>query len=438
LATPSRMTDESRFRRLKLKLTVWYTLVSGLTLALVLAALYLGFSDVARVSSDNELAMGVRDVAAEFARTGSVNMGFVSREHDDDELEHRGRRLGRTGFLFAVLDGQARPLVGNLPDIEGLPDMESFRLALKGQANFSTLQVGEVTLRVYSYPVASRGANAVVQGVRPLGGLEATLSNTLLMAAAVGLLSLPLAAAGGWFLAGRALRPIQEAMLRQRQFVADASHELRTPLTVIRAAAEMVLKRNPGLDPRSKEALSDIIAETDVTTTLVEDLLFLARSDNRTLDLELKQVDLSSLVEDVARGFETVARSKGLEVHVEAHPCSVMGDGRRLRQLIAILLYNAVRYNDTGSFVSVRLSCGADVARLVVEDDGPGIEPQHLGRIFDRFYRADAARTGGGAGLGLSIAKEIVEAHGGHISVSSEPGRGSVFTVVIPRGADRR
>jgi signal transduction histidine kinase len=74
----------------------------------------------------------------------------------------------------------------------------------------------------------------------------------------------------------------------------------------------------------------------------------------------------------------------------------------------------------------------------VVEDDGPGIEPQHLGRIFDRFYRADAARTGGGAGLGLSIAKEIVEAHGGHISVSSEPGRGSVFTVVIPRGADRR
>ncbi len=427
-------TDEARFRKLKLKLTAWYTLAAGLTVALVLAAIYIGFSDVARTSADAELAVGVRDVAAEFMRTGTVRLDLSERGHDEDE--HRERRLGRTGLLFAVLDSHGRPLVGNLPSIDGLPDMASFRRALQGQPNFSTVQVENVTLRVYSYPAGAGGDAAVVQGVRPLSGLETTLNRTLFMAAAVGLMSLPVAAAGGWLLAGRALRPIQEGMVRQRQFVADASHELRTPLSVIRASAELVLKRNPNLDPRSQEALRDIIFETDVTASLVEDMLFLARHDAQALHLELRQVDLAGLVADVARGFEAVASAKGLKLQVDTEPCRILADERRIRQLVAILLDNAVRYNDAGSFVRVWVSRGGDLVRIAVNDDGPGIDPRHLDRIFERFYRVDRARSGGGAGLGLAIAKGIAEAHGGYISVTSHLGRGTTFTVTIPVGRE--
>lgn len=222
-------------------------------------------------------------------------------------------------------------------------------------------------------------------------------------------------------------------MARQLRFTADASHELRTPLTLIRGNAEL-LARHPDRPIREyADVVQDIIVESDRLGRLVADLLTLARAGEGRLQLALTDVDLSAVAAALAREFEPLAAAKGLALYAEIAPdVHVRGDADRLRQLGVILLDNAVRYTRAGS-VTLRLT-GGHGAVLSVADTGPGITPEHLPYIFERFYRADSARSPeqGGTGLGLAIAHWIVAAHGGHIEVTSAPGRGSTFSVRLP------
>jgi len=217
------------------------------------------------------------------------------------------------------------------------------------------------------------------------------------------------------------------ALESQRRFVADASHELRTPLTTIRGNAGLLAQGPPIPDEVRAAAASDIAAESERMSRLVDRLLTLARAD-AGLKLELTPLDLRPLVAEVARQAGNVHKDKRIEVDVSE--TIIAGDHDALRQLLWILTDNAVRY--ARARVDVQLMAEGGWARLTVIDDGPGIPEAERERIFERFYRADASRTGPGAGLGLAIARWIAEQHGGRIVASDAPTGGAGLVVDLP------
>lgn len=216
-------------------------------------------------------------------------------------------------------------------------------------------------------------------------------------------------------------------------FTADASHELRTPLAHLRAQAQWALEEHRSPDAM-REALAAISREVERTTKMAEDLLLIARGENRQLVFERQELDLASLTREVAEITEAMAAGRDLLVRTTVNgPLLAVGDPSRTRQILLNLASNAVRYTTVGTvtFELVREGARAGVA---VRDTGCGIAPEHLERIFDRFYRVDTSRSRmlGGAGLGLTIARLLAELQGGSIAVESRPGRGTTFVLWLP------
>ena len=224
-----------------------------------------------------------------------------------------------------------------------------------------------------------------------------------------------------------------EALFRaQRRFIADVGHELRTPLTVIKGNAQWMRR----IDALDKEALDSIEEEADRMTRLVEDLLLLARAEAGKLPLRHETVALETVLAEVAREIQVMAREKGIALRLEiSEPVVVLGDADRLKQVFINLASNAVKYTPQGGEVVLTLETEPGWAVCRVKDNGPGIPPEDLPHVFERFYRADKARSRGkGFGLGLSIAYWIVKHHGGEITAASEMGKGTTFTVRLPAG----
>jgi signal transduction histidine kinase len=224
----------------------------------------------------------------------------------------------------------------------------------------------------------------------------------------------------------------EEALAHQRRFVADASHELRTPLTSIMGYTRML--RDWGLrDPAvSTEAVARMEAEATRMQSLVEGLLHLARGDEAG-ETTRSAADLGPLVLDAVAGASAGGpRDIGFDLRLPDTPVVALFDREAIRQVLAILLDNAVTFSPDNGTIAVSLTRNGNDALVTVTDAGPGIAPEHQDRIFERFYRVDASRTSRGAGLGLAIAKDIVERHGGTIAVESVPGHGATFTVRLP------
>jgi two-component system sensor histidine kinase CiaH len=249
-------------------------------------------------------------------------------------------------------------------------------------------------------------------------------------------LGLVLSFAGAWFLAGRALVPIQQAFQRQQEFVADASHELRTPLTVLQSSADVLDRHRHEPLATNAEVFDDVRSEIDRMVRLTTDLLTLARTDSGDLELLVAPVNMSDLAGEVVRRTLPLARARAVELEssLDGPPPTVEADPDRLQQVLLILLDNAIKHTPAGGRVNVLTRQRGGYGVLEVADTGEGIAPQHLSRIFDRFYRADKARSRaeGGTGLGLAIAKMLIDAHHGEISVSSAPGLGTRITVRLP------
>ena len=225
-----------------------------------------------------------------------------------------------------------------------------------------------------------------------------------------------------------------------RRFVADASHELKTPLTVMRAGVERALT-DPRTAPEALVPLEETLQEVRRMTELVDALLTLARVDEGRLELHKAPTDLCGLVAEVYETGQMLGEEAGLPVTLEMPEGPVVAevDAGRMRQLVMNLVTNAVKYTPAGGGVWLTLTATPEAATIAVRDTGIGIAPGDVGRVFDRFWRADSARsrTGDrpGIGLGLSIGKWIAEAHGGALAVTSRPGRGSTFTVTVPLSA---
>ncbi|WP_157249147.1 HAMP domain-containing sensor histidine kinase [Nonomuraea typhae] len=221
---------------------------------------------------------------------------------------------------------------------------------------------------------------------------------------------------------------------RMRQFVGDASHELRTPLTSILGYAEYS-RQNPGADP--SEMLRRVEKAAGRMSLLVDDLLLLARVDQQR-PLQMRPVDMLALAADAVHDARILAPDRNVKLEVVGDAALIVsGDEVRLRQVVANLMSNALHHTDPGTPVTVRVGAGARTAFLEVADQGPGLTPEQLERVFERFYRADSARsrrTGEdrGSGLGLAIVRALVEAHGGAVRVHSRPGAGATFRVELP------
>jgi len=231
----------------------------------------------------------------------------------------------------------------------------------------------------------------------------------------------------------RALDRLAGAYERQKRFTADAAHELRTPLAAIRAQCEVAL-RHPRDAADLKEALKAVHRRVLKLGTMVEDLLRLTRLGNGTGPGEVTPVDLGALAREVGEAHRPSARAKGVDLSVHApRKVRIPGYAQLLEECVSNLVENAVRHTPQGGRVAVEIRAGPPPT-VVVTDTGTGIPPEHLPRIFERFYRADPARSprAGGAGLGLAIAREIARLHQGDIRVESEPGRGSRFEVMLP------
>lgn len=251
----------------------------------------------------------------------------------------------------------------------------------------------------------------------------------------LGAIALVIATIVGHILSGKAMIPLRQAYEKQRQFAADASHELRTPLSVVMASAEL-LQNDPSIkSPFLRQVIDDVRDEVKKMTKLVSDLLVVARSDNKALKLKPQKFNLSALIEQTARLMQPLAEQKKIDLQAENLPkVEIQADEQKIRQLVLILVDNAVKYTPDGGRVSVRYeSTEKGRVRFSVSDTGIGIAKEDQAKVFDRFYRVDKARSRemGGNGLGLAIAQEIVHLHKGRIWIQSELGQGTTFFVEL-------
>lgn len=461
-----------RFRSIGAKLTLWYTGILTVTCLLLGTAAYglLAYS----LSRDMDTALqGVAEAMARRARADDRAV-FPS---EVDALFRRFFGFSPHGRHIDLFDPRRPP-----KDPPDLPiSAEALKNAARGLSTFETVEAaGAFPRRVVTMPVIDDGRLVnLVRVAMSMENMVETRRRFLLMMASVLPLALVLAAAGGWLLARRALKPVDsmtqtarriggehlqdrlretgsgdevdrlaktlndmldrlDAAFRQtRQFSADASHELQTPLTILKGEMEVALRANRSPE-EYRRVLESSLEEIERIDRLVEGLLLLSRADAGVLRLDLRPVDAAALSVEVCDQMRTVAEAHGVVLDAtSAAPVFVSADRDRLRRVLLNLLDNAVKYTPAGGTVTLFVHADDQQAYLAVTDTGIGMSAAEAAQIFDRFHRITDARSADarGVGLGLSIARSIVEAHGGRIEVQSAPDRGTTFTVVLPVAA---
>jgi signal transduction histidine kinase len=340
------------------------------------------------------------------------------------------------------LDASGRLLFNpNNLDLPLNPDQEAFQTALAKGSDLRTITLDDGRrARLLTYRLTRSDGPAALQLVRELSDQDQVLNQLFVGLIALGTFSMALVGATSWRLAGRALRPAQEAWERQQRFIASASHELRAPLTLIRASAEVALRDLPPDESDQRALLHDVLAESDHMRRLVDDLLTLTRLDSGQLTLTKETVDLTALLASIQRQAARLGEQRGVAVELADVGGLVQADTERLQQVLLIALDNALRYTPAGGRITLAATPMERTVQIRVADTGCGIAPEHLPHIFERFYRADPARgrENSNAGLGLSIAKGLVEAMGGRITVESTVGVGTTVVISLPRAPDRK
>jgi signal transduction histidine kinase len=396
-----------------------------------------------------------------YAADGSLRQSSIGPEtlESPDPRTVLDAPAGRSFDLLAAL---VPPLTGPPPN--------------PGAGSFALLNTPEQRWRLYVLPLQpDDAALGYVEAVAPLGRLDHSMQRLQLILLGVGFFGLMAALIGSWALADRALHPIahmiatahriafhrdftervalpperdelsqlaetfnemlsslEEAYRAQQRFVADASHELRAPLTAIQGNLEL-LSQHADMPPAEREAaLVEAQREAGRLTRLVADLLALARAD-AGMTIALRPVELDTIILDALHSARPLSRGQKL-ILATFEPVQVLGNEDRLKQLLLILLDNAFKYSPPDGRVTVDLRRNGTTVEVKIQDTGEGIPRDALPRLFERFYRADPARSRdpGGTGLGLPIAKWIVDQHGGSIALFSQPGQGTAVSITLP------
>lgn len=459
-----------RFSSIRARLTAWYFVSLALILSLFAAGAWFAMRASMRAAVDRDLDQRIRDVREFTAQELSEGEAELLEELQEHSL------LGLGGGLLQLSDADGRLLFRSGRLKNSHLDLIQAR---PGDRNtqFASRLAGNEPVRVAARVVEVNGRSFLIQVAEPMARFNEALAGferILLILAPCFLL---LATAGGFWMASRALAPVDRittdarairagnlsarlAMPRVRdelgrltetlnemldriegevkrivQFTADASHELRAPLTLIHTAAEFSLRRE-----RSREELVDalrkIVRESERTSRLVDDLLLLARADSKADALRLAPTDILSTGREAAGLAAGLAQAKNIEISSEIPRDALVldGDEQLLEQLWLILLDNAVKYTPDGGRIRFAMRPVNSHLETTVSDTGIGIAPSDLPHVYDRFWRADKVRSraAGGAGLGLAIARWIVETHRGEIEIDSELGHGSQVRVRLP------
>jgi two-component system, OmpR family, manganese sensing sensor histidine kinase len=248
------------------------------------------------------------------------------------------------------------------------------------------------------------------------------------------ILALLAGAFGGTLLARSSVARIEESYERLRQFTADASHELRTPLSALAGTASVAIREAPELSAVTRARLEDIGKISQQMRRLIDDLLILARAD-QSMEHELFVVNIDELVATIRARFAQPAFAQGMQFEFAGPPdLEIYGNPDQIERIVANLVENAIRHTPPGGSVTVSWTADQQRMQIAVRDTGAGIAPQHLARVFDRFWQADPTRgVESGSGLGLAIARALARRHGGDVSLASELGEGSTFTLTLPR-----
>ncbi len=462
-------------RSIRFRLTVWYSgLLAGLLFIFGLSV-YIGLSQYLGWTLKEALSQQAKQIGAAWLGDVSVSgESYVTEEIN----EHFSPKINGRFVRITRADGS----VMYLSDEPESKRFDPSRVPpLKSQAGLESLReerlAGDGELLIFAMPFTAKdGARYVIEVGASNQEIESTLHG-LLLAIAIGLpVVVIIAIAGGYLLMRRALRPVDEItrsaeritsrnlgerLPAQRtgdelerlsvglnrmiarldesfkyihRFSADASHELRTPLTILRGELEAAAQQNQ-ITPELLETLGSALEETDRLSRIVESLMAISRLDAGEAMVELAHFDLAELTSGVTEQMRLLAEDKDITLRCEAErQVGVEGDRARLKQVIVNLVDNAIKYTPAGGLVRVKVFASNGLAVLEVNDNGVGIPPEAAQHIFERFYRVDKARSRqmGGAGLGLSIIKAIVTAHGGQVRVESVESEGSRFLVELP------
>ena len=410
------------FKRTRRQLVGWNMLVLAVILVLVGSAVY--YVDRRQLTSQVENDLLSRTRALQPQRGGRG-------DSDNGGLPESGPQ-GFNGGFFSLVLAPNGTVVSNPQGVD-----LTLKTAELQPPQFLTVTVNGAPARIYVTALPGPAGTTYLSIVgESLVQVESSLRHLLIGMLAGGGGGLILTFLGAWFLAGRALVPIELAFRRQQEFVADASHELRTPLTVLHATADLLDKHRDEPLAANQLLWDDFRHEVSRLERLATDLLMLARADLNQFDLAVAPVDLGVLSADVVRRTVPLAEARGIRLSIQpaSQPLEAEVDPDRIQQVLLILLDNALKHTAPGGEVTVALRRHGAAAQLSVRDSGEGIAPEHLPRLFDRFYRVDRARSReqGGAGLGLPIARSIVTAHGGHLGIENTPGVGTTVTVELP------
>ena len=366
---------------------------------------------------------------------GHASTALPAPQEERSEGERESKYDGQLASIFVLPIDASGNVIQN-PNQASPPfaqDSQASQAALRNGSDLRTTRLSDGTrLRLLTYRVQSSSGPAVLQAGRTLVDQDRVLSQFWIGLVIFGSISSALLGLLSWWLSGRSLRATQRAWEQQQAFVSNASHELRTPLTLIKASAEVSLRGQAQGEQR--QLLQDILDETDYMSRLVDDLLLLSRLDTRRIQLQREPVSLPELIEETVRQAEKLAAGKGIRFGIGRTGGVILGDPTRLRQVLLILIDNAIRFTPQGGLIRLETVSRRKTYQIVVQDNGQGIAPEHLPHLFERFYQANP--TGEGLarnnGLGLSIAKKVIEIQGGEISIESQLGVGTRVLVELP------
>lgn len=436
------------FKKTRIYLTITFTAILIGFLASFNIACYLLLSNSMMNMSEEEIQTFADNELQEHAYE-LLNHTELNEQHDDEDHDTPVENNKSLEFsllpFYIVIDENHQQVAGNFPKNLSLEIVEKKLQKWSPKTDEEKYLTLETTNDQKLYFIFAKriifDANghyvgAIIAGA-DVSQQQITLHRFLMISLAMSTVFLVLATFAGYLMSKRAMRPIMQAFAKQRQFISDASHELRTPLSVIYSSVEVIeAEEAEQLAPYSKQLLVDVKDEVQRLTSMTQDLLLLAQIDANTVKLHLEVIDVGAELEMLVRKLQPLAANKKISINFHcAHAITAHVDRNRFCQLMIILIDNAIQYTGEQGWINVSVTEQAKTLHIHVQDSGIGIAKEQLETIFERFYRADPARSraNGNAGLGLSIAHWIATAHHGSLTVHSELGHGSTFTFIIPK-----